>query len=445
MHTEKTTYRLAANFRRIEWWPGQVAKPRRKIPTVLAGVSVATAIMASAGPGSAQGTASSFDSANSLSGEYYDNRDKFGFNLDGSGGVATATASNSPRYSVGQVMLRFKMVSQTEFVGEQLFTDGKFHQVAGTFLDNGDISMRSRESGAPFRWTMLRVKASPNLSADGQGQGPHTTSSAAGGATGDQSPAAQASDECDKHHEAEPCGRAIRLATAELEGGRGILGDDRYEHLLMYRAGAYFGTKDYPRAIADYGAMIEAARGRTAYLEFTGLFLRGSVYSEQGTYDLALRDLKAALAMSDGNLADIVRAQINEVKKKMAQSGSAPLRSQTPRRFVCHDDDHRYPQVVTVDPGSLSLRIESTTNNLHLECVATLTDGANAPVYSGPAALHCAGGAGNPSVPQEVEMDDRRVTAIVGGELSGKITFDLETGILRTPGSVSECEEAGRQ
>ena len=132
-------------------------------------------------------------------------------------------------------MLRFKMVSETEFVGKQLFTDGKFHQVAGTFLDNGNISMRSRESGASFQWTMSRVKASPNLSADGQGT--DATSSAAVGAVGDQSPAAQASDECDKYSEAEPCNRVIRLATAELERGRGSLGDVRYGQLLTYRAG----------------------------------------------------------------------------------------------------------------------------------------------------------------------------------------------------------------
>ena len=75
MHTDNQIYPPAANLGRVERWIGRVAKRRRKIPTVLTGVFVATAIVAGPGPGSAQGTASSFNSANAFSGEYYDSRE----------------------------------------------------------------------------------------------------------------------------------------------------------------------------------------------------------------------------------------------------------------------------------------------------------------------------------------------------------------------------------
>ena len=90
---------------------------------------------------------------------YYNAEYRFGFRLDRHAGIATTTLSNSPLYRIGQEMLRYQMIGSHDFIGEQIFKDGKFHRVAGKFLTDGSISMRSAEPGvSEFEWVMQPVR-----------------------------------------------------------------------------------------------------------------------------------------------------------------------------------------------------------------------------------------------------------------------------------------------
>ena len=85
-----------------------------------------------------------------------------------------------------------------------------------------------------------------------------------------------------------------------------------------------------------------------------GLAGRGSAYGLQGKYDLALRDFNAALAMSGGKLEDLVRPQINEVKKQMAQSGGV-----TPSQIApAPEAPSSQAQTVVLCPGDPNVRLK---------------------------------------------------------------------------------------
>jgi surface antigen len=88
-----------------------------------------------------------------LDGAYYNTEFQFGFRIQGREGIATV--SNSPRYSVGDVMLKLTETDPTEFVGEQLCVDGAFHPVTGVLTPQGNLDM-TIQGCWPSQYTMVR-------------------------------------------------------------------------------------------------------------------------------------------------------------------------------------------------------------------------------------------------------------------------------------------------
>jgi hypothetical protein len=93
---------------------------------------------------------------------YPPNAWKYGFRI--SGDIGVATISNSPKYKVGDDILRITKTSPTTFHGHQICTDGNFYPVTGTLLQDGRLEMQI--SGCyPTNWMMVR-KQSKNLATE---------------------------------------------------------------------------------------------------------------------------------------------------------------------------------------------------------------------------------------------------------------------------------------
>lgn len=88
--------------------------------------------------------------AATFDGEYYSSVHKYAFRITGHTGVATL--SNSPKYNVGEVMLKIALVDGRTFQGSQIFTDGVWQSVTGRLQDDGSLLMK----GGGFIWTMSR-------------------------------------------------------------------------------------------------------------------------------------------------------------------------------------------------------------------------------------------------------------------------------------------------
>jgi hypothetical protein len=80
-------------------------------------------------------------------GEYYSSRYKFGFRIKGTFGMATI--SNNSSYQPGERILTFAPTGRTFFGMIQICTDGNFHYVDGSLLDNGSIALTIKGCGAP--------------------------------------------------------------------------------------------------------------------------------------------------------------------------------------------------------------------------------------------------------------------------------------------------------
>jgi surface antigen len=86
-------------------------------------------------------------------GVFYNAEFQFGFRVQGREGIATV--SNSPKYSIGDVMLRLSEIGLRDFVGEQLCVDGAFHPVTGALTPHGDLEM-TIQGCWPSQYTMAR-------------------------------------------------------------------------------------------------------------------------------------------------------------------------------------------------------------------------------------------------------------------------------------------------
>jgi hypothetical protein len=86
----------------------------------------------------------------SLDGQWFSTQFRYGFKINGDIGVATQ--SNSSMYAPGDVILRFKRLSEREFIGEQIFTNGGWNKVSGRLLDANTLTM----TGGGVVWTMSK-------------------------------------------------------------------------------------------------------------------------------------------------------------------------------------------------------------------------------------------------------------------------------------------------
>jgi hypothetical protein len=86
-----------------------------------------------------------------LNGRWFSTQWKYGYELKN--GVGTATATNSAKFKVGDEIIYLKPVSNTSFEGEQVFQDGKFHQINVSLLPDGRLQFKAEKN---ISWTMSR-------------------------------------------------------------------------------------------------------------------------------------------------------------------------------------------------------------------------------------------------------------------------------------------------
>lgn len=86
-----------------------------------------------------------------LNGRWYSAQWKYGYELKG--GVGTATATNSAKFKVGDEIIYLKPVSSNSFEGVQVFQDGKFHPIKVSLLPDGKLQFKGEKN---ISWTMSR-------------------------------------------------------------------------------------------------------------------------------------------------------------------------------------------------------------------------------------------------------------------------------------------------
>ena len=89
--------------------------------------------------------------ATQLNGRWFSAQWKYGYELKD--GVGTATATNSAKFKVGDEIIYLKPVSNNSFEGEQVYQDGKFHQIKVSLLPDGRLQFKGEKN---ISWTMSR-------------------------------------------------------------------------------------------------------------------------------------------------------------------------------------------------------------------------------------------------------------------------------------------------
>jgi hypothetical protein len=86
-----------------------------------------------------------------LNGRWFSTQWKYGYELKD--GVGTATATNSAKFKVGDEIIYLKPTSNNNFEGEQVYQDGKFHNIKVNLLPDGRLQFKGEKNIA---WTMSR-------------------------------------------------------------------------------------------------------------------------------------------------------------------------------------------------------------------------------------------------------------------------------------------------
>ena len=87
-----------------------------------------------------------------LDGDWYSFKWKYGYSL--SNGKGVAFASNSANFKVGQEIVRLTEVSKGNFVGENIYKDGKFYKVKATLQPNGKLLFEGEKN---VKWEMEKI------------------------------------------------------------------------------------------------------------------------------------------------------------------------------------------------------------------------------------------------------------------------------------------------
>jgi TPR repeat protein len=93
-----------------------------------------------------------------LDGNWYSSQWKYSYVLKD--GVGVATSTNSPNFQVGQSIVRLTATSSTTFVGQQVYTDGKFYQVNAKLQTDGRLYFEGEKN---VKWVMERTGAPPQV------------------------------------------------------------------------------------------------------------------------------------------------------------------------------------------------------------------------------------------------------------------------------------------
>lgn len=109
-----------------------------------------------------------------LDGNWYSTQWKYGYVLKD--GVGMATSTNSPNFQVGQNIIQLTATSPNTFIGQQVYTDGKFYKVNAKLQTDGRLYFEGEKNA---KWVMDRIGAAPQASAPTSPSTQPTTSAAA--------------------------------------------------------------------------------------------------------------------------------------------------------------------------------------------------------------------------------------------------------------------------
>jgi serine/threonine protein kinase len=85
-------------------------------------------------------------------GHWYSPEWKYGYRLQD--GVGIASSTNSPRFSVGDVIIRIRAVAPKVFEGEQVYRDGRWYRIRGELRSDGRIYISGEKN---VNWHMERI------------------------------------------------------------------------------------------------------------------------------------------------------------------------------------------------------------------------------------------------------------------------------------------------
>ena len=88
-----------------------------------------------------------------IDGVWYSGQWQYGYELKN--GVGQATQSNSPSFSPGDRIIELAYMAPGEYVGRQIYRDGKFYRVTATLRSDGRLYFQGEKN---VTWTMDRVQ-----------------------------------------------------------------------------------------------------------------------------------------------------------------------------------------------------------------------------------------------------------------------------------------------
>lgn len=86
-----------------------------------------------------------------LNGNWVSTKWKYGYTLNN--GLGTATATNSPKFKVGDEIIILRATEKNTFEGRQVYQDGKFYSVSATLLPDGRLQFKGDKN---ISWIMER-------------------------------------------------------------------------------------------------------------------------------------------------------------------------------------------------------------------------------------------------------------------------------------------------
>ena len=86
-----------------------------------------------------------------IDGRWHSAQWKYGYELNG--GVGVATATNSAKFKVGDEIIYLKPTGKNTFEGEQIYQNGKFNPITVTLLPDGRLQFKGEKN---ISWTMSR-------------------------------------------------------------------------------------------------------------------------------------------------------------------------------------------------------------------------------------------------------------------------------------------------
>lgn len=88
---------------------------------------------------------------NAIDGRWHSVQWKYGYELKG--GVGTATATNSAKFKVGDEIIYLSSTGKNTFEGEQIYQNGKFNPITVTLLPDGRLQFKGDKN---ISWIMTR-------------------------------------------------------------------------------------------------------------------------------------------------------------------------------------------------------------------------------------------------------------------------------------------------